>query len=101
MLRFLDVDPLSLIVCPQRPVADAWKLQRQIASFGSSIAGMPLVEVNEDSLGRFRIVDGMTRATRAARLSPGTRITVVVTARLRKPFRNATTIADTLPSLGG
>jgi hypothetical protein len=101
MLRFLDIDPQTLVVCPQRAVADAWKLQRQIANFGSSIVDMPPLEVNEDPLGRLRIVDSMTRATRAARLSPGTRITVVVTARLRKPFRNATTIADTLKSLGG
>ena len=63
MVRFMDVDPRTLTVCPQRPQASLWKLQRQIATFGSSTVGMPRVQVYEDADGRLVIWDGTTLAT--------------------------------------
>ena len=66
-----DVNPRTLYVNSQRPYADPGKLQRQIATFGRSVVGMPPIWVEEDPDGRLRIQDGMTRATRAAKLVPG------------------------------
>ena len=51
--------------------ADPWKLHRQIAKFGSSKDGMPPIFVYEDPNGVLEISDGVTRATRIAKLAPG------------------------------
>lgn len=100
MRRFLDVDPLTLFVGPQRAQgADPWKLQRQIASFGRSSVGMPPIEVWEDPDGRLVIANGVTRATRIAKLAPGTQVRVEVTRSMKHPLpaRFRVTIADVLP----
>ena len=98
MPRFLDVDPRTLYVTTQRPSgACPWKLQMQIARFGTSTAGMLPILVEEDSDGRLVIVNGVTRATRVAKLRPGTLVRVEVQRVLKKPTRSRLTIADLLP----
>ena len=60
----LDVDPRTLFLPTQRlSVADPWKLQHQIAQYGSATLGMPAIWVEVDPDGRLEIVDGVTRAT--------------------------------------
>jgi len=60
---FLDVDPRTLHLPSSRLAgADPMKLQRQIARHGSSIQGMPPVEVYRGSDGQLMIFDGVTRA---------------------------------------
>jgi hypothetical protein len=67
-----EVDPRDLRLPPSRVSGcDPWKLQQQIKQFGSSMVGMPPILVYEDPDGILEISDGMTRATRIAKLTPG------------------------------
>ena len=69
MPDFRDVDPRELRVPPSRPQGvDPAKLQRQIARFGRSAAGMPPPWVYEASDGTLVLYDGLTWATRLAKL---------------------------------
>jgi hypothetical protein len=78
--EFLDVDPGTLHVPPSRHQgADPVKLVRQIALFGKSTMGMPPLEVIRGLNGALRIHDGVTRATRVAKLLPGQAVRVEVT----------------------
>lgn len=80
-----EVDPLELRLPPSRAAgADPWKLHRQIRLFGSSKVGMPPLLVYQDPLGLLEIYDGVTRATRIAKLAPGTTVPVLVIGRYRK-----------------
>ena len=84
--EFLKVDPASLHLPSSRPDgADPIKLQRQMAKYGKSIEGMPPLEVKKGSDGELVIFDGVTRATRVAKLLPGTLITLEVTGKLTRP----------------
>ena len=75
MPEFLDVDPGELYLPPTRPQgADAAKLQRQITKHGNSLDGMPPLQLVRGKDGHLRINDGVTRATRAAKLRPGVRV---------------------------
>ncbi len=75
MPEFIDVDPGDLHLPPSRPQgADPGKLARQIARHGDSLDGMPPLQVVRGKDGRLRINDGVTRATRAAKLRPGGRV---------------------------
>src|SRR4051794_35592167 len=68
---YRDVDPADLRLPPSRSSgADPYKLQQQIARFGSSTAGMPPVLVYEGSDGVLEIIDGATRDPRR-RARPG------------------------------
>jgi hypothetical protein len=68
----MDVDPRTLRLPTSRlNGVDPAKLQRQIAQYGISIAGMPVILVGRGSDGELQIVDGVTRATRTAKLLPG------------------------------
>lgn len=97
MLRFLDVDPKTLVTASHlRFGPDLMKLHRQIIRFGTSTAGMPPILVNEDSDGRLQIVDGMTRASRVAKLCPGTLVTVQILSTLRDPLPYQTTVGDVI-----
>ena len=49
--------------------ADPWKLHQQVHQFGSSKNGMPPILVYEDPDGLLEISDGVTRATRIAKLA--------------------------------
>jgi hypothetical protein len=72
MAEFIDVDPGELYLPPTRPQGpDPGKLARQIAKHGDSLDGMPSLQVIRGKDGHLRINDGVTRATRAAKLRPG------------------------------
>jgi len=72
MPEFIDVDPGDLYLPPSRAQgADPAKLGRQIAKHGKSLDGMPPLQVVRGKNGNLRINDGVTRATRAAKLRPG------------------------------
>jgi len=95
---FRDVDPRTLRVPSSRPTgADLVKLQRQIARFGAAIAGMPPPWVYEGTDGELVIFNGITRATRIAKLAPGMLIRVEVIGKLRAAFGSLPTIGDLLP----
>jgi hypothetical protein len=95
---FLDVDPRTLRVPGSRSLgADPFKLQRQIAQFGSSAQGMPVIEVSRGADGELVINNGVTRATRIAKLSPGTLVRVEVIDDLPTPAGAFPTIGDLLP----
>lgn len=97
MADLRDVDPRELRVPPSRPQADPAKLQRQIARFGRSAAGMPPPWVYEASDGVLVVYNGVTRATRIAKLAPGTLIRVEVVGRLRRAAAGDPKIGDVLP----
>jgi hypothetical protein len=72
MPEFIKVDPADLYLPPSRlQGADPGKLARQIARYGNSLRGKPPLQVTRGRGGYLRINDGVTRATRAAKLQPG------------------------------
>lgn len=73
------------------------KLHRQIAKFGESIAGMPPLLVSRGSDGELVISDGVTRATRVAKLLPGTPVRVEVIDDLPIPVASYPCVGDLLP----
>src|SRR5438132_5585615 len=96
--EFRDVDPRELRVPTSRPSgADPAKLQRQTSLFAASTDGMPPIWVTEGSDGALVINDGVTRATRAAKLAPGRLVTVEIIARVRRPVGRLPRIRDFLP----
>lgn len=98
MADFRDVDPRELRVpSSRRQGADPAKLQRQIALFGRSADGMPPPWVYEGTDGVLMLYNGVTRATRIAKLSPGTLIRVEIIGQLPKAFAAEPTIGDLLP----
>ena len=98
MADFRDVDPRQLRVPPsRRQGADPTKLQRQIALFGASNIGMPPPWVYEGSDGVLVLYNGVTRATRIAKLAPGTLIRVEVIGRLPQTYAGEPKIGDLLP----
>ena len=95
---FRDVDPRELRVPTSRATgADPYKLQLQIGRFGASTAGMPPIWVFECSDGVLLIANGVTRATRIAKLSPGSAVRVEVIGRLRRAHATDPKIGDLLP----
>lgn len=96
--EFLDVDRRTLHLPPARSGgADPVKLQRQIATYGTSIVGMPTLWVYRGSDGGLMIFDGVTRATRVAKLLPGSLLRVEVVGDLPRPCRHLPTVGDRLP----
>src|SRR5688500_8865681 len=94
---FLDIDPRVLHVLPSRiNGADPGKLQRQISRFGKSIHGMPTLEATRGSDGELMINDGVTRATRVAKLLPGATVRIEVIDDYPAPFSHLPTIEDTM-----
>lgn len=73
------------------------KLHRQIARFGNSTQGMPALEVSRGTDGEFVINNGVTRATRIAKLSPGTTVRVEVIDDLPIPVGPFPSIGDLIP----
>ncbi len=95
---FLDIDPRLLRVPPSRPQgADPYKLQRQIAKFGRATNGMPPPWVYRCVDGELLIYNGVTRATRIAKLAPGTFIRVEVVGDIRQTAKQLPTVEDLLP----
>jgi hypothetical protein len=95
--EFVQVDPATLhLPSSRREGADPVKLQRQVAKHGTSIDGMPPPEVKRGSDGELVIYDGVTRATRVAKLLLGTPITVEVTGKLTIAVGGLPTVGDKL-----
>ena len=94
---FRDVDPREFGCRPPRPVADPVKLARQIARFGASMAGMPAIVAYEGTDGVLLIYNGVTRATRMAKLAPGTLVRVEVIGSLLRAYGPDPKIGDSLP----
>jgi hypothetical protein len=96
--EFLDVDPKDLHLLPsQASGADPFKLQTQIARFGAGTVGMPAPWLYRGTDGELVIYNGVTRATRVARLAPGTRIRVEVIGEIKRPVGQYPRIGDALP----
>jgi hypothetical protein len=57
---------------------------------------MPPLEVYEGTDGVLVIYNGVTRATRIARLAPGTLVPVEVVGRLRRAYGQDPSIGETL-----
>jgi hypothetical protein len=75
----VDVDPGRLRLPPSRQSgADPFKLQEQIRRFGDRSTAMPPPQVTRGAGGEMMINDGVTRATRIAKLRPGDTIPVEV-----------------------
>lgn len=95
---FRDVDPRELRVPRSRATgADPYKLQLQIARYGSSSAGMPPIWVLECSDGVLLITNGVTRAARIAKLAPGQLVLVEVIGHLRRAHASDPKIGDFVP----
>lgn len=95
--ELVEVDPARLrLPGTRRDGADPAKLHRQIARHGTSLVDMPPPEVKRGSDGELVIYDGVTRATRAAKLVPGTPITVEVTGTLGGPVGGLPTVGERL-----
>ncbi len=94
--EFRDVDPRELRL-PSRRGADPFKLQQQIIRYGDSSAGMPPPWVYEAADGVLVLYNGITRATRIARLAPGAIIRVEVVGRLRRTYAGEPKVGDFLP----
>ena len=96
--EFLDVDPRTLRVPgSRRSGVDPLKLHRQIAQFGASAQGMPPLEVSRGTDGALVINNGVTRATRMAKLSLGTLVRVEVIDDLPIPVGSFPSIGDLMP----
>lgn len=95
---FIQVDP-SLLRVPhsRRQGADPAKLQRQIARYGTSAVGMPPLAAIRGIDGYLLLVDGVTRATRIAKLLPDIMVTVEVIGTSRNSFEHRPSIEETLP----
>src|SRR5437868_443637 len=95
---FRDVDPRELRVPSSRfGGADLFKLHRQMARFGASNTGMPPIWVYEASDGVLVITNGVTRATRMAKLAPGTLVRVEVVGRVPRACGQLPKIGDLQP----
>jgi hypothetical protein len=98
MPDFRDVDPRELRLPPsRRQGADPGKLQRQIALFGRSAVGMPPPWVYECTDGVLVLYNGVTRATRLAKLAPGTTVRVEIIGALPVAYSDQPKIGDLLP----
>ncbi len=96
--EFLNVDPRTLHLPTSRlSGADPVKLHDQVARFGKSVAGMPPLLVYRGSDRELMIYDGVTRATRLAKLLPGATVRVEVMRTLPRPVGLLPTIGDKLP----
>lgn len=99
MPEFIDVDPGELYLPPGRSQgADPGKLAQQIAKHGNSLDGMPPLQVVRGKDGHLRINDGVTRATRAAKLRPRELVPAEVIQNLPKlDVTRMPKVKDTLP----
>ena len=68
----------------------------QIARFGASVASMPPIVAYEGTDGVPVIYNGVTRATRIAKLAPGVFVRVEVIGRLRRAYSPEPKLGDQL-----
>jgi hypothetical protein len=93
----IEVDPVTLhLPGARRDGADPVKLHRQLARHGTSVTGMPPLDVKRGSDGELVIYDGVTRATRAAKYMPGTPVPCEVTGTLPIPVGDLPTVGERL-----
>ncbi len=100
MREFITVDPATLrLPTGIRSLgADPVKLARQIAQHGSTLDEMPPLELIRGKDGHLRINDGVTRATRAAKLRPGVLVPAEVIATYPKlDVTKTPLVGDALP----
>jgi hypothetical protein len=96
--QVIFVDPSTLHLPASRSAgADPAKLHRQIARHGRSAVGMPPIWAYRGTDGELAIFNGVTRATRIAKLSPGTPVPVEVVGDLPTRVGNWPTVGDRLP----
>jgi len=96
--EFLDVDPKRLRLPPSRRFGpDLTKFQRQVAIYGADSVGMPPLEVSRGNDGLLMINDGVTRATRIAKLAPGKTVRVEVIDNLPFPAGRFPAVEDVIP----
>ncbi len=96
--ELIDVDPRTLRLPPSSlSGADPAKLQRQIARHGKSVAGMPRLVVYRGTDGELIVYDGVTRATRVAKLLPGQTVPVEVIGNISSPGARYPTVGERLP----
>jgi hypothetical protein len=97
--RTLQVDPRTLHLPPERSDgADPFKLARLYARHGDTLDGMAPAEVARDGHGHLMLLNGVTRATRAAEIAPGQSITVIVVEENPQlDYRQLPTVGDRLP----
>ena len=92
-----EVDPGELRLPPSRAEgADPWKLHQQISEFAAMREGMPPLLVYEDPDGILEISDGVTRATRIAKLMPNQTVPVIVIGHYRRSRANCLRVKDRL-----
>ena len=92
-----DVLPGDLRLPPSRAGgADPWKLHQQTRQFGSSADEMPPIFVYEDPDGLLEIIDGVTRATRIAKLDPQQPVPVVIIGHYRRSRITSAKVKDRL-----
>src|SRR5258706_16379804 len=78
-MNIIYVNPADLRLPPARHAgADPFKLADQIRRFGDSVAGMPPVQATLGHNDELMLNDGVTRATRIAKLKPSAIIPVEV-----------------------
>ena len=97
-MNIIFVKPRGLRLPPPRiGGADPFKLAEQIRRYGDSVAGMPPVQVTLGMDGEMMINDGVTRATRVAKLKPGAIIPVeVIDHRPNWSFAHLPRVEETL-----
>jgi hypothetical protein len=89
------VDPATLHLQGARiDGADPVKLQRQIVRHGTSMMGMPPVDVKRGRDGELMIYDGVTRATRIAKYLPGVKVQAIVSGTLRGDVGKYPTVGE-------
>lgn len=98
MPTFAQIDPRVLHLPPSRASgADPAKLQRQIAQYGDVVSGMPPIWVYRGKDGALMIMDGVTRATRAAKIRPGVLVRIEVIGELPANCGHLPTVGERLP----
>lgn len=95
--EFLDLDPRTLHLPSSRLTGtDPIKLHDQMVRFGSKVTGMPPISAYRGSDGAIMIYDGVTRATRVARLLPGRSVRVEVMRTITRPVGVTPTLGEIL-----
>jgi hypothetical protein len=78
--------------------ADPGKLLRQIARFGMAMDSMPPLLVIRGRNGELQLIDGVTRATRVAKLRSGSLVPVEVVEEFReRDLTRFPTVGERLP----
>jgi hypothetical protein len=97
--EIIEVDPRFLrLPRSRRDGADPWKLQRQISKHGKSVQGMPPLFGIRGKNGEIKLQDGVTRATRVAKLLPGQSVPVEIIEELpNEDYSGLPTVGDKLP----